>query len=165
MANQYTTQVTDGEIAQLLDGACSDRAIARALQVSTSRVRRVREAQGTPMVPKGRPPRYTSLTDLFTQNTVATDDGHLEWTGPTTGASDSPIYHYGSVTGSVNRAAFEEFFGRAPEGYVRSFCGHSGCIKGAHLWDRRMRQDILNRPGTGPATPAITDVSTEGDLL
>jgi WhiB family redox-sensing transcriptional regulator len=78
-------------------------------------------------------PRTTrSLADVLAERSISVGDGHTEW------AASSPV--------TVNRGcytpaqlAWHVAHGEAPDGEVRSTCGHAQCITASHLLDRAGR--------------------------
>lgn len=84
--------------------------------------------------------RYPSLASVFQGNTEQLDDGHARWAGYRDAASNTPlVFHNGQKT-PAPKVAFRLHYGRDPVGKPLPTCRMKGCIAGAHLADRPMRE-------------------------
>ncbi|QFR00738.1 hypothetical protein F9278_36295 [Streptomyces phaeolivaceus] len=129
-------------IAQLLHaGHTYDEIQAQTGGTSTATIAAVRKERRIPLPPgrhnhTGQPAR-TPEQALHHHSRPAPDD-HTDWTGPTQGHSLPVLWSAGRH--NALHIAFRLHHGRQPTGYVRRTCTHPGCITGAHLNDRRIRQ-------------------------
>lgn len=80
------------------------------------------------------------LRTILDQNTVASFDGHLDWTGPGKTTVQGREYTPRQVAFIVGR-------GRLPQGSVRTGCVHRGCVASAHLNDAEERGTCGTRNG------------------
>jgi hypothetical protein len=123
------------EVAELLRAGHSARAIARQLHVDGKSVRAARDVLGVPVAKPGRKAAATP-EELFWSRTHPTDDGHLLWTGGTTGGV--PILRHGGRRTTAYRVSFRIQYGREPEGRVTPTCGRRLCVR--HVEDRVIRE-------------------------
>ncbi|PKA32883.1 hypothetical protein SM8_031950 [Streptomyces sp. SM8] len=133
--------ITDQEIAAALSGAAdtSDRSVYLRLGVSAQRVARVRAELRMAPFRRGPRPRFASWAELYAAYAVPLADGHVGWAGRRTGRSE-PVMRLRHRTETAGRYAFRTQHGREPVGNARRTCGMPGCVAGAHLADRRMRE-------------------------
>ncbi|MEU8839986.1 hypothetical protein AB0D97_12765 [Streptomyces roseus] len=122
-------------IVELLNAGHSERAIARQLAVSPSRVQRIRREHGIPAHRPGPTPAG-SLEDAFWRRVQHTDDGHLLWPSTVPMVRSS---HEGRKE-SVRRIAFRIRHRREPVGKVLPDCGQPGCVHPDHVADQPMRK-------------------------
>ncbi|MFM9590788.1 hypothetical protein ACKI16_29800 [Streptomyces scabiei] len=123
----------------LLEGGCreSDAELAYRLSCRPALVAQARAVLGMPAMPQP-PGRYRSVEQLvMLGSSELTPNGHRRWTGRVT-RDGVPIL---SNSTTVARAVFRMLHGRAPEGQVQVDCTMAHCVEGAHLTDRRMRQE------------------------
>ncbi|MDN3056913.1 hypothetical protein PH213_20630 [Streptomyces sp. SRF1] len=142
--------ITAVEIAAALDDAeVSNLAVARRLGVGAERVRSARAKAGVPAYRRGRRRVYATWAEAFAARTVAVEGGHLHWTGARS-PHGTPVLHLGLETRTAYRHAFRAEYGRDPVGNVAPApgCGYGGCVAGAHLEDRLMRE-ARRRTGAG----------------
>lgn len=134
--------VTDQDIADQLDGTflVSNAEVSRRLHVHRSRVAGIRKRLGLPTHPPGRPIVYETREQVIALYLLP-DGEHLVWTGPVNTRSGTPVVNWSNTVTSVNRALFEQHYGRPPEGYVKATCGMRRCIEPTHLADRRIRAE------------------------
>ncbi|MFD1656951.1 helix-turn-helix domain-containing protein [Streptomyces caeni] len=155
------------DIAALLRAGMPESHIAAQLHVSPRTVRATRRALGLP-APKrgGAPVTYASVEDAFRANTAPVDGGHVRWTGYTDSVSGLPVLCYRGRRQTAPRVAFTSHHGREPVGKVRRTCEYEGCIAGAHLADRLIREANQRAdaayPGIFGGLPADHDESTQG---
>lgn len=130
------------DIAELLHAGLSDRAIGRQLNADPKTVSAVRVALGLPKARPGKKPAAT-VQDLFWERVRPTDDGHLLWTGCTTGGT--PVLRHGGRQYTARAVAFRLRHGRDPEGYVTPACTVERCVRPECMDDRitRQRTDAL----------------------
>ncbi len=84
-------------------------------------------------------PRFPSLEAAFAAKTERLDDGHVRWHGYVDSTSNTPLVCSQGKRIPAPRAAFLLHHGRQPVGKALPTCGMKGCIAGAHLSDRPMR--------------------------
>jgi hypothetical protein len=139
------------DIASMLRAGHPHLYIVRTLHVAPLTVQRTREALGLPK-PKPGPRAAASYEEVFHRHTEPTEDGHVRWTGPSSGGT--PAAWIGNAARSAYRIAFEIRHGRPPIGRVKATCGMPGCVAGDHVEDRPMREGTgsaffspSNRPG------------------
>ncbi|QTU64253.1 hypothetical protein [Streptomyces scabiei] len=137
-ARAAAAETTRRDIEKLLRAGMPQLQIARRLHVATVRVQRTREALGLPAPDHGARARYSTLAEAFGDNTAPDGDGHLKWTGPQ--APGSPTVCFLRRRLKATRVSFELHHGRPPVGTARPACGMTGCLAGAHLADRPMRE-------------------------
>ncbi|EST24507.1 hypothetical protein M878_30540 [Streptomyces roseochromogenus subsp. oscitans DS 12.976] len=134
--------------------------IARQLGVAPATVQRVRADLDLPPARSGRPDTHASLEEAFHANTELVEGGHLRWTGYTSSGSPYVCYRQERIT--AGRVAFALHHGRTPDGRVQAGCSMPGCVAGAHLEDRRIREadrradaafDAIFGPAADPTTP------------
>ncbi|MDX3248820.1 hypothetical protein [Streptomyces sp. ME18-1-4] len=82
--------------------------------------------------------RPASMEEAFARHAKPADDGHVQWTGSM--SHTTPTVWCGTTTYSAYKIAFRLHHGRDPEGVVTSSCDMPGCVAGAHVEDRPMRQ-------------------------
>jgi hypothetical protein len=128
------------EIETMLRKSIPQTHIAKQLGVAQATVKRTREALGLPEPRPGRRERYGSIAEAFRANVQPVDDGHLRWTGYTDAGTGSPYVCYRQKRVTAARVSFELLHGRPPVGQVLTTCGMDGCLAGAHLTDRQMRE-------------------------
>ncbi|MEU8870506.1 hypothetical protein AB0D24_04935 [Streptomyces javensis] len=132
--------ISASEIAAALDGAeVSNLAVARRLGVGAERVRSARAKAVLPVYRRGRRPAHATWAEAFAARTVAVEGGHLHWTGARS-PHGTPVLHLGMETRTAYRYQFRVVHGREPVGNVAPGCGYDGCVAGAHLEDRLMRE-------------------------
>lgn len=127
------------DIAAMLRQGVPQIHIARQLHVDTRTVRQTREALGLPAPRRGRPDTYASLEDAFRRFAEPYDGGHVRWIGYRD-KDGTPRVCYRQVPQAAPRVAFVLHHGREPVGKAMPACGVDGCIAGAHLADRPMRE-------------------------
>ncbi|MFE2967512.1 hypothetical protein ACFXKC_28340 [Streptomyces sp. NPDC059340] len=125
-------------VAMLHDGV-SGTQIARRLHVAQKTVAAIRAELGLPTAPSGRRAQHASVEDAFLARVTALDEGHARWPGKTS-RDGVPLVLHRRQRESVYRVAFRVHYGRNPEGLVRPGCGMPGCVAGAHLEDRVVRE-------------------------
>lgn len=128
------------DIAELLRAGHSETHIAHHLHVDRGTVARARKLLGLPTPRRGKRSRYPSLAAVFLGNTEQLDDGHVRWTGYRDGTSNTPLVLHGGQRVPAPRVAFQLHHGRKPIGKALPACGMKGCVAGAHLADRRIRE-------------------------
>ncbi|MEU5834543.1 hypothetical protein ABZ820_12835 [Streptomyces diacarni] len=137
--------ITREEIAAALDNTVSNVAVARHLGIHSERVRRVRAKAGVPPYPRGgRRAAHATWAEAFAARTVAVRGGHLRWAGARS-QHGTPVLHLRTQTQTAYRYAFQVEHGREPVGNVAPGCGYCGCVAGAHLEDRLLRQARCGR--------------------
>jgi hypothetical protein len=82
--------------------------------------------------------RYDSAEAKLAALTEPTDDGHLQWTGPTT-ADGRQLLAFGGANHMAARVAFGTRWGREPVGPVLPACDYPHCLLGDHLDDKQAR--------------------------
>ena len=97
-----------------------------------------KRAERDPSAPRRKRLRAASPEDVFRLRAESVDGGHVRWTGPVT--HGTPTVRHQGANQSAYRVAFRLHYGRDPEGQARPGCGMPGCVAGAHLEDRPMRQ-------------------------
>jgi hypothetical protein len=102
--------------------------------------RPMREASRTPAHKPGSRPRYASLQAALDAKTERLDDGHVRWRGYTDATSNTPLLFHAGQRIPAPKAAFILHHGRDPVGKPLPTCDMTGCIAGAHLADRPMRE-------------------------
>lgn len=127
------------DIAELLRQGVPQMQIARQLHVAPTTVQKTREALGLPAPRCGRRHTYASLEDAFRHGAEPTEDGHVHWTGYRD-KDGTPRVCYRQQPQAAPRVAFLLHHGREPVGKALPTCGVKGCIAGAHLADRPMRE-------------------------
>jgi hypothetical protein len=125
--------------AMLRDGVPQIR-IARELNVDPATVRRARDALGLPAPRRGSRSRYPTLAAVFHGNSERLEGGHVRWIGYRDAHSNTPIVFYGGQKTPAPKVAFQLHHGRDPVGKTLPTCRMTGCIAGAHLADRPMRE-------------------------
>ncbi|MEU0207401.1 hypothetical protein [Streptomyces canus] len=133
-------EATRETIAALLREGLPNIRVARQVGVAPATVQRIRDDLGLPAARPGRRNTYASLEEAFRANTQRTDDGHLRWTGYTHPKTGSQYVCFRQERLTAAKVAFTLHLGREPEGRVWPGCGMNGCVEGAHLADRLMRQ-------------------------
>lgn len=93
-----------------------------------------------PRKPVGHPRTFPSAEAAFRALTVEEHGGHLRWVGRTSGVAGTPVLAHASKVQTAFRFAFRQHHGRDPVGNVRPVCAFRGCVAGAHLVDRQMRE-------------------------
>lgn len=121
--------------AMLRDGA-SYRQIHQTLGSSHSTIAKIRRNLGIPTAGQKKDSR--TIAEAITLNTETGPDGHTHWTGPTAG-SNLELWAQGHRYNGRHEI-FKAHHGRDPVGYVLTTCTQPGCIAGAHLADRTIRQ-------------------------
>jgi hypothetical protein len=97
-----------------------------------------KRAQRDPSVPRELRPKAMTLEEAFRHHAEPVDGGHVRWTGST--SHKTPSVWFSGSTYSAYKVAFRLHHGREPEGLVTPACGMPGCVAGAHVEDRPMRQ-------------------------
>lgn len=82
-------------------------------------------------------------------------DGHARWTGPTAGRM-AELWANGTRFNG-RHVVFERHHGRLPVGNVRSNCGETACMTGAHLIDGVIRRAQPEEPVTVQALKDLLD--------
>lgn len=124
------------DVAELLHAGLSDREIATRLHTCAKSVAAARTKLGLPKAKSG--PKPAAVTDLIAARSERVEGGHLRWTGYAQG--DRPAVRHDGRLLSVWRIQFRAVYGREPVGYVRPSCDYPGCVEGAHLDDRLIRE-------------------------
>jgi len=93
-----------------------------------------------------------SKAEGLAANSEPYGEGHVRWTGPKAGRM--PQLYAESKRFNARSVVFELHHGRAPFGPLRSNCGITDCIAGAHLTDTLLR---AAQPDKEPATMPTTD--------
>ncbi|GAQ61915.1 Trp repressor protein [Streptomyces scabiei] len=131
------------QIAALLGAGATYDQIHEQTGAGTATIARVRKDRGIPL-PHGRqsPTTYTPVLtpeEALAHHSRPAPGGHTDWTGPVHGRRLPVVWSAGRH--NVLHLAFRLHYGRAPVGRVRRAptCTHRGCITGAHLTDRRLR--------------------------
>ncbi|WP_405909594.1 WhiB family transcriptional regulator [Streptomyces sp. NBC_00828] len=105
----------------------------------------------------GQPARPRS--EVLAESVEPYGEGHARWTGPMTGRM--PQLNAESQRLNARHVVFEQHHGRPPVGRVRSDCGETPCMAGAHLTDNELRRA---RPKEEPVTvDALKNLLTEID--
>jgi Homeodomain-like domain len=125
------------DIAELLQQGMSDLAISQRLGCDRRTAAKARKALGLPKTPGGSKPQ--PLADLVDARTEPVPGGHRRWTGHLN-STGTPVVHYQGRPQTAARLVFRLHHGRNPVGNVRAGCDYEGCIEGAHLDDRSMRE-------------------------
>ena len=110
-----------------------------------------------------QPHSERTLHNLFQDNTVRVDGGHLEWTG-------TPYPGFNGRYYTPKKIAFIIDRGREPVGPVKVGCTNRECVLPAHLTDHTERGVCGTRPGyqrhrkegteiCGPCRQANTDAN------
>lgn len=94
---------------------------------------RYRQRLGLPTPPRARP-HVESLQSAFESRTRPGPDGHLVWTGGTSGGG-APYFMNASTNYSGYRVAFWLRTGTWPVGQARPECGTPHCVAPAHIDD------------------------------
>lgn len=126
------------DVAELLRAGHSDAAIARQLHVDKKTAAKAREALDLPKSKPGRRPA-ASAEDLFWRRVKPTDDGHMEWSGFSSGGT--PCLRHGGRNQTAYRVAYRIAKGREPEGKALPSCGREHCVKPGHHADRADRAE------------------------
>ncbi|WP_200302262.1 Trp family transcriptional regulator [Streptomyces adelaidensis] len=125
--------------SMLRDGATYDQ-IRAALGTSTATIARVRKERTIPL-PTGRNTTTHKAArtpeQALAHHTQPAHDGHTTWTGPTQGRA-LPVLWSGGRHNALH-TAFRLHHHRDPAGRVLRSCDHPGCMTGAHLTDRTLR--------------------------
>lgn len=129
-------------IATLLEGGAKYDEVREETGAGTATIALVRKQRRIPLPPgrhnhSGEPARTPA--QALTHYSRPAPDGHTDWTGPVQG-NDTPII-WSAGRHNALRLAFRLHTGRDPEGRVMRSCNHYGCIAGAHLTDRTIRED------------------------
>jgi transposase-like protein len=132
-----TRQERHQAIANLLRQGLPHEEIVRRLGASRETIRRIRTDLGLPPARAGRPETYASLEDAYRANTEPVEGGHVRWTGCTDTGSAYICFRKERIT--AGRLAFTLHHNRSPVGRVEISCDMAGCVAGAHLTDRRIR--------------------------
>lgn len=125
-------------IRTLLAAGLSNTAIAQRLGVSRPAVGRIRRAAGILNVADAAKARTPE--EHFHQYARPAAGGHMEWTGPTYGRSDTPVIRRGDQRVSPTRVAFRLQYGAEPVGQVFAGCGMRHCVAPDHMDDMARRQ-------------------------
>lgn len=128
------------DVAAMLREGKADRDIARELHIDPVTVARARQALGMPAPRRRSRSKYPSLADVFNGNTERLDDGHVRWTGYRDATSNTPLVFYLAERTPAPKVAFRLHYGRDPIGKPLPTCGMTGCVAGAHLADRPIRE-------------------------
>jgi hypothetical protein len=159
------------DVAELLRQDVSQRQIVRRLGVTPLSVQQAREALGLSAPRTGRRYTYASLEDAFRHGAEPMADGHVQWVGYRD-KDGTPRVCYRQQPQAAPRVAFVLHNGREPVGKALPTCGMKGCIAGAHLADRPMREAnqraddlygaIFGGPGmtTEPGGPMVPAAGT-----
>jgi hypothetical protein len=109
--------------------------IGAALGCNKRTVARVREIIG-------HPPNSRTTTPAQKMAARAVPDGeHVAWTGRR-GPTGIPSIRVHNTTMSASHVAFEQRTGRKPVGIVKTECGYTHCLNGAHLSDEIERRAV-----------------------
>ena len=127
------------EIAAMLAGH-SNQAIAAALGVDRTAVRRVRREEGVSW--DAPPPPWNTAEEKWAVHVRPVDGGHLEWTGERGTTSDSPVMRFREKSTSPAAIAFRMRTGRDAVGQVRAECGFPHCVAPEHLDDAASRMRV-----------------------
>jgi hypothetical protein len=127
---------TNADIIAMLRDGHSNLRISRELRCDKTRVARLRHELGLPGVAL----QPLTLEQKWTACTRPVDGGHLEWTGPRSTTSGTPVMRYKEVGYSPAAVAFTMKHGRDPQGYVRAECGFKQCVAPGHVNDEAGRQ-------------------------
>ncbi|MFE9886252.1 WhiB family transcriptional regulator [Streptomyces scopuliridis] len=120
------------QVEVLLRDGLSNHDVGRRVGMSTESVGLIRHALGIParMTPR---PAYSSPIDAFTALAAPLGShGHIVWNGP-------EYIRIASERYTPRKVGFEVAHGRRPQGRLRSFCAHAGCIAGGHATDQTLR--------------------------
>lgn len=122
---------------ELLLAGKSFSEIREQVGISAPTITRIRDEAGIKPSRKtgGHPAR--TVADVLALHVEPYGEGHARWTGPMTGRM--PQLQAGGTRGNARRAVFEQHHGRPPVGRIRSNCGVTECIAGAHLTDNTLR--------------------------
>ncbi|MFM9589712.1 Trp family transcriptional regulator [Streptomyces scabiei] len=133
------------QIAALLRAGATYDQIHEQTGAGTSTIARVRKDRAIPL-PQGRQSRTTYTPALTPEQAFAhyskptPEGGHTDWTGPVQGNRLPVVWSAGRH--NALHLAFRLHYGRDPVGRINRArtCKHPGCITGAHLTDRRLRE-------------------------
>ncbi|MEU1275288.1 hypothetical protein [Streptomyces sp. NPDC005799] len=115
----------------------------------------IRRKAGLPPSDNHGGPPARSRTQALAESVESYGEGHARWTGPMAGRMPQ-LYAEGSRF-NARAVAFEQHHGRPPAGRIRSNCGVTTCMTGAHLTDRTLRHaQPEEEPDTVPTPPAAT---------
>ncbi|MEU6376768.1 histone-like nucleoid-structuring protein Lsr2 [Streptomyces sp. NPDC046909] len=118
---------------ELLKAGASYSEIKRQVGISAPTIARVRKEAG--LGPSGLTGGHPARTkaEALAAGIEPYGDGHARWTGPMAGRM--PQLSAESRQLNARHVAFELHHGRPPVGRVRSNCGVTTCMAGAHLID------------------------------
>ncbi|MEW2068447.1 hypothetical protein [Streptomyces sp. NPDC007346] len=140
----------DAEVRALL-AQMSNARIADTLGVDRAAVSRIRKLAG---IEWAGGPQFATVEELWATLVRPVDGGHLEWLGPRSSASRTPILRLRGKSASPAGIAFRKRTGRDPVGQVRAECGFRHCVDPAHVDDepgrRRVREQVRAVRGLGP---------------
>ncbi|MDX3024050.1 hypothetical protein [Streptomyces acidiscabies] len=142
-------------IADLLREGATTAQVRARIGASNSTIGMVRRALGLATRRPGKAP--VTITEALARHTQEQPDGHTHWTGPR--CDGQPQLWSRGRYHSVRRVLFASHHGRAPDGWLRVTCDQPACIAGAHLSDRRIREqrareDALYTAIFGPENPS-----------
>ncbi|MFF4900521.1 hypothetical protein [Streptomyces sp. NPDC001068] len=166
------THPRQAEILAALQAGDSNSAIAQKLGVDKSAVGRVRRTHKLPGYLERRRGLQPSLAELWIRHARTVDGGHVEWNGPRSNGSRTPILRHLGSWYSAAAVAFEMRTGRPAVGQVRAECKVKHCVAPACVEDEPGRQGLrlqlrrlrgLQDPPTGTCDNGH-DLTTEGRL-
>lgn len=131
----YVRRTHPEAVAMLQDGA-TNRQTAEKTGLSTSSVTRIRRLVDAPS-PHYTAPGGRTIADVLALYTQPYNGGHARWTGPLSGREYS-LFAAGRRY-NARHEVFRAYYGRDPDGPVRTGCGTPGCISGPHLTDHTTR--------------------------
>lgn len=124
------------DIAALIRDGHSIRYIAAEARASKITVRKARHAMGYPAY---EPRTVLTIEQVWDTYAKPGDDGHAEWTGPTS-HNGVPVFTRQGVRYQARAVQFRQQYGRDPIGYVKTSCDRPRCV--AHVADQPMREQL-----------------------
>lgn len=128
----------ESQAVAMLRAGDTHEAVYRATRLSPNRVSELRRQHSIPVPERGTAAWQRTVDEAMALRTVPAEDGHLMWTGAL-GGRGTELWAEGRVH-NARAITFSKHHGRPPEGRLRRTCDRHGCIAGAHLADRRIRQ-------------------------
>lgn len=122
---------------ELLRAGRSFSEIREQVGISAPTITRIRDEAGIkPSRKTGARPART-VAEVLALHVEPYGEGHARWTGLMAGRM--PQFQAAGTRGNARHAVFEQHHGRPPVGRIRSNCGVTECIAGAHLIDNTLR--------------------------
>lgn len=122
---------------ELLRGGATYQQITDEVGISAPTILAICRKAGLPTPDNngGQPAR--TKAEALALHLEAYGDGHARWNGPMTGRL--PQLYAEKTRFNARHVVFEQHHGRPPVGRLRSDCGVTACMAGAHLTDHVLR--------------------------